>query len=128
MATLDPPLGRLAVGTTYKLQANLFGWRTVGSCTVTESSPFRFAASGDYDVMGRRGDFDLALALSDENATATSGPCTVSALGRNESGTYRRDGDQITFQGAGQRITVSPGDEDAVLLGIGGFPEVRIVR
>ena len=127
MATLAPPFDRLSAGTTYQVQASMFGWRTVGSCTVSESAPFRFTANGSYDVMGRRGSFDLALVLTDEDRSAASGPCSVTALGQSEPGTYTRSGDAITFEGVGRRVTASPDADNGVLLKIGGFPDVRIV-
>ena len=127
MATLTPPFERLVPGATYTFQAKMFGWHTVGTCTVTESSPFRFAASGAYDVMGKRGDFDLALELGDRDAGAASGPCTIVGPGVRESGTYARSGDAITFEGAGRTVTVSPAENGGVAVRINGLPEGRIV-
>jgi hypothetical protein len=125
MATLHPPLNGLSAG-KHDLQARLLGWHTVGSCSVTVNDPFHFAASGNYNAMGRSGTFDLRLDLTDEDAAASSGPCTVTNAGQTLNGTYSRNGTEISFAAQGQSVTISP-DGLNVILQASGLPKVRIL-
>lgn len=125
MATLHPPLDGLSAG-KHDLQARVLGWHTMGSCSVTLNEPFHFAASGRYNALGRSGTFDLRLDLTDEDAVAPSGPCTVTNAGQTFNGTYTRNGAEISFASSDHSVTISP-DGQNVILQVRGYPNVRIL-
>ncbi|MFY9632655.1 MAG: hypothetical protein WAJ94_13705 [Candidatus Cybelea sp.] len=125
MATLHPPLNGLSVD-KHDLQARVLGWQTVGSCSVTVNDLYHFAASGSYRALGRSGTFDLKLDLTDEDPTVPSGPCTVTNGGQTFSGTYTRNGTQISFATVGYNVTISPEGQN-VILEASGYPKVRIL-
>ncbi len=125
MATLHPPLNGLSAG-KHDLQARVAGWHAVGSCNITINEPFHFAASGNYNVLGRKGTFDLRLDLTDENPAAPSGSCTVTNAGQSFNGTYTRSGAEISFTTGESSVTISP-DGQNVILQVSGYPKVRIL-
>ncbi|MGC2405476.1 MAG: hypothetical protein WA431_03620 [Candidatus Cybelea sp.] len=125
MATLHPPLNGLSVA-KHDLQARVLGWHTVGSCNITVNDPYHFAASGRYNALGRSGTFDLKLDLTDEDPTVLSGPCTVTNAGQTFSGTYTRNGMEISFATSDHKVTISPDGQD-VILEASGYPKVRIL-
>ena len=125
MATLHPPLNGLSID-NHDLQANVLGWRKVGSCSITVNDPYHFAASGSYNVLGRSGTFDLKLDLSDEDPTGSSGPCTLAYGGKTFSGTYTRNGTAMVFAAADYSLKMSP-DGQNVVLEVSGYPKVRIL-
>lgn len=124
MATLVRTFGTLTTD-THDLQASLLGWKNVGSCRVTVNSPYAFAASGSYDVLGRRGTFDLELRLDDGDPTAVTGPCTIASGDRRSTGTYTSDGTSMTFSD-GEHTVVASIEPGGVILAISGYPKVRI--
>ena len=125
MATLHPPLDGLSAG-KHDLQVSLLGWHTVGSCTIAVNDPFHFDASGSYDAMGKKGTFDMKLALTDQDPAASSGPCKISNDGQTFDATYVRNGNEISFTARDHSITVSP-DGNNVLMQVRGFPKFRIL-
>ena len=125
MATLHPPLNGLSIG-RHDLQARILGWHTVGSCRVSVNDPSHFSASGSYNALGRSGTFDLKLDLTDEDPTVPSGPCTVTNAGQTFSGTYTRNGTEISFASMDHGVTISP-DGQNVILEAKGYPKVRIL-
>lgn len=125
MATLDPPFDGLGPG-NHTLQASLLGWHNVGSCVVSVSDKFNFAASGKFSAVGHSGTFDLRLALTDHDENAPSGPCTVTNAGATITGKYTRSGSQISFSDGQHQIVASP-DGKNVILQIAGYPKVRIL-
>jgi hypothetical protein len=126
MATLSALFGQLTLG-KHNLQVSvLLGWKTVGTCNVTANSPFEFAATGTYNVLGRSGPFDIALKLTDQNPGAAAGPCTITNAGQSLDGTYTMDGASVTFSD-GQHSVVASSDAGGVVLAISGYPKARIV-
>ncbi len=125
MATLDPPFAGLGVG-KHALQIALLGWHNVGSCTITRNDEYHFAANGKYNVLGKSGTFDFTMTLTDENPTASSGPCTITNAGQTLEGTYTRIGSAITFTDRRHSITASP-DGQSVVLEVAGYPKARIL-
>src|SRR5215475_2630145 len=125
MATLHPPFNELSLG-QHDIQASLLGWHTVGSCTVTVNEPFHFAASGSYNALGHKGTFDMRLDITDEDAAATTGPCTITNAGQTLSGTYTRTGAQISFSARDHSLTASF-DGQNVILQVSGYPKVRVL-
>ncbi|HYL28269.1 MAG TPA: hypothetical protein VEW74_10585 [Candidatus Nitrosotalea sp.] len=105
---------------------NVLGWRRVGSCTITVNGPYEFAASGSYDVMGKSGSFNVSLRLADEDAAATSGPCTVTNGGQTMTGTYTKSGSTISFTSADHTVNAAR-DSENVILALSGYPKGRIV-
>lgn len=125
MATLNSILGSLNLG-QHDLQVNLLGWRSVGSCTITVNGEYEFAASGSYNVMGRSGSFNIGLKLTDEDAAATSGPCSLTNGGQTILGTYTTSGSTITLSNNNRTEKVSI-DSGNVILEVSGYPKGRIV-
>lgn len=125
MATLHPPFDGLSIG-KHDLQASLLGWHTVGWCMVSVNDDYHFSASGNYKALGHSGTFDLSLALTDENHTAPSGPCTLTNAGRTLSGTYNRNGSEISFVAKDHSVTASS-DGQNVLLQVKGYPKFRVL-
>jgi len=124
MATLAQTFGKLTLA-AHDLQANVLGWKTVGSCQILVNSPFEFAARGSYNVLGRQGSFDFQLRLNDENPTAGTGPCTIANAGQTSSGTYVLNGTSLTFSDGEHTVDASV-DPGGVILAISGYPKVRI--
>ena len=125
MATLDPPFNGLSMG-KHDLQVSMLGWHTVGSCNVTVNDPYHFSASGNYNALGQKGTFDFALALSDKNPNATTGPCAVTNAGKTLNGHYTRSGQSITFTDGEHSVTASPAGK-SVILEVSGYPKARIL-
>jgi hypothetical protein len=125
MATFHPPFGGVKAG-GHRLRVSFLGWHDVGECNITVNDDFHFAATGRYDALGHKGTFDLRLTLTDQNATSSSGPCTVSSAGQTYNGTYSKSGSAITLSDGHHSLTASP-DGTNVLLQVAGYPKARIV-
>lgn len=126
MATLDPPFGKLSLG-AHKLQVSLLGWHDVGQCTISLNDKYHFAASGNFNALGHKGTFDMRLALTDENATSTNGPCSVTNGEQTFTGTYKRDRTSLEFtDGQNHQIAASP-DASGVIFQVTGYPKARIL-
>jgi hypothetical protein len=125
VATLTSIFGALQLG-EHVLQVGLLGWRNAGSCTVTVNDDFEFAASGSYSLMGRNGTFDIDLKLTDKNAAASSGPCSITNDGQTLAGTYTKTGSGLAFSDNVHTINASA-DLGNVILQISGYPKGRIV-
>ena len=85
----------------------------------------KFAASGTYSVLGRGGSFDVAFELTDRNAAATSGPCTMTNGDETLTGTYSISGATISFSYKNLTVTASL-DAENVILQVSGYPKGRI--
>ena len=124
MATLTQIFGTLT-SAAHDLQASILGWKNIGSCRVTANSQFEFAAQGSYEVLGRRGTFDLRLRLDDGDPSAITGPCTIANAGQTSTGTYNVSGTSLIFSD-GEHTVVASIDPGGVVLAIGGYPKLRI--
>jgi hypothetical protein len=58
---------------------------SVGQGTFTHFDEFAAAFNGSYNAFGQNGTFDIKLALSDRNAAAQSGPCTITLNGKTDN-------------------------------------------
>lgn len=125
MATLDSVFGGLKMG-NHDLEVSFLGWHRVGSCTITVNSQYEFAATGSYSAMGRSGNFGIDLKLTDQNPTATSGPCTVTNAGQTLVGTYSKSGSTISFSDNDHTVTATL-DSANVVLQVSGYPKGRIL-
>jgi hypothetical protein len=124
MASLAQTFNTLSIA-THDLQASMLGWHKVGSCQITVNSPYAFSAKGDYNVLGHSGTFDFSMTLDDNDATSTTGSCTILNAGKSLKGTYTQNGSTLTFTDGTHTIAVSP-DSGGVLLAVSGYPKARI--
>ncbi len=77
MATLSPYIAQgVYAGQKQNLKVNeLMLWLTVGKGKLKSLSDFEVTIEGEIDFIGYKGDLNIYLHLSDQNAAATSGPC-----------------------------------------------------
>jgi hypothetical protein len=106
MASLSQTFGTLSAA-PHDLQISMLGWHKVGTCEITVNSQFEFAASGNYNVLGHTGDFDMKLTLDDNNPAATTGTCTILNAGKALAGTYTLAGSTMTFSDGVHTLSAS---------------------
>jgi hypothetical protein len=93
MAKLDPYFGPHTGN-----QKIWVGFFSVGTGTFTQFSDFQAAFDGSYSAFGQSGTFDIQLALTDKNAGAQSGPCTITLNGKTDNAaTYQADSEKLTI-------------------------------
>ena|ERR1051325_996605 len=93
MAQLDPYFGPHAGN--LKIYVGFFN---VGNGTFPAFAPFEATFDGSYSAFGQSGTFDIKLLLSDQNAGATKGPCTITLNGKTDSAAqYQADGSKLTI-------------------------------
>jgi hypothetical protein len=124
MASLSQTFGSLTP-TAHDLQISMLGWHKVGSCQITANAQYDFAANGNYNALGHSGNFDLKVTLDDNNATATTGPCTIVNAGKSLAGTYVLSGTTLTFTDGVHTLVATPGP-GGVILALSGYPKARI--
>ena len=96
MATLDPFAGNHSG----PMQIWVYGWinNYVGTGNFTIFDSFRAVFSGHYDYLGFSGDLTVSLELTDHEANAPSGPCTITLLGNTDpNATYQVNGQNLTI-------------------------------
>jgi hypothetical protein len=70
----------------------------VGSGTFGTFSDFNASFAGSYSALGQHGTFTLGVALTDQNPTSTSGPCTLTLNDKTDNAaTYQTNGSKITI-------------------------------
>jgi hypothetical protein len=71
---------------------------SVGTGTFKQFSDFKTTFDGSYNAFGQSGTFDIQLALTDNNAGAQSGPCTITLNGKTDkAATYQADSSKLTI-------------------------------
>ncbi len=91
MATLLPYIAEgVYAGQKQGLKVNeLMLWLTVGKGELKSLSDFEVAIAGKIDFVGYKGDLNIYLHLSDQDAAAASGPCVFKLnTYRDEDATY----------------------------------------
>lgn len=100
MATIAPYLSQgIHAGQQVALKIHEFRWRTVGHGTVSALSDFELKIDGRVELAIYKGDLKIHITLADQDATATSGPCSlqVNSL-TDDKATYRVDGSDVTIR------------------------------
>jgi len=93
MAQLDPYFGHHAGN--LKIYVGIFD---VGKGTFPAFAQFDATFDGSYSAFGQSGTFDIKLLLTDKDAGATKGPCTITLNGKTDSAaTYDADGTTLTI-------------------------------
>jgi hypothetical protein len=93
MAKLQPYFGPHAG--TLKIYVASFD---VGSGSFSAFADFQAAFAGSYDFLGQSGNFTIAINLSDQNGTSTSGPCQLTLNGQTDNtAMYKVNGKKLTF-------------------------------
>lgn len=73
------------------------GFFDIGSGMFGSFSDFAAKFAGSYDAMGQSGTFTINVALTDQNPTSPSGPCTITLNGKTDSAaTYQTNGAKLT--------------------------------
>jgi hypothetical protein len=69
----------------------------VGSGSFPAFEDFKAVFSGTYSVLGQSGNLMLAINLTDNNPTSTSGPCSLTLNGNTDANaTYNVNGQKLT--------------------------------
>jgi hypothetical protein len=76
--------------------------------------------------MGRSGTFDINLKLTDQNPSATTGPCSITNGGQTLAGTYTKTGSALSFSAKEHSINAAA-DSANVILQLSGYPKARIM-
>jgi hypothetical protein len=77
----------------------------IGSGAFGAFSDFAAKFAGSYDALGQSGTFTINVALTDQNPTSTSGPCTITLNDKTDSA--------AKYQANGQKLTVTTTLNDA---------------
>lgn len=83
------------------------GFFDIGSGTFGAFGDFAAKFAGSYNAMGQSGTFTINVALTDQNATSASGPCTITLNDKTDSA--------ATYQANGSKLTVTTALNDAPL-------------
>lgn len=94
MSTLTPYFGPHAGA--LKIYVGIF---SVGTGQFTNFGDFLAIFTGSYSAFGQSGTFAIAIALTDQNAASTSGPCQVTLNGKVDSA--------ATYQVGAQKLTIT---------------------
>jgi hypothetical protein len=65
------------VGQTIEVKAKKFVWVKVGQGTVAALSEYVVDVQGQISILGYSGDLNIKLNLTDEDPTASKGPCVL---------------------------------------------------
>lgn len=78
MATITPFIAKNSyVGQKQEVKAKKFVWVKVGDGIVDALSEYEVSIAGKISILGYNGDLNIHLILTDENADATEGICTL---------------------------------------------------
>ncbi len=99
MAKISPYISEgLQVGQPAELKIHTFRWRTVGSGKIMALSDYELELDGRVELNVYKGDLKIHLALLDQDAAATTGPCKIEANALvDEAATYSTDGEDLTI-------------------------------
>lgn len=96
MATLDPFAGNHYGPMEIYVYGGINNYVGTGNFTIFDS--FRAVFSGFYDYLGFSGNITVSLELTDHDANAASGPCTITLLGNTDSNaSYQVNGQYLTI-------------------------------
>ncbi|MCA9950607.1 MAG: hypothetical protein KDE48_13240 [Anaerolineales bacterium] len=98
MATIQPYVAKgTQVNQKIELKAKKVVWITAGRGIVSAISDYVVAVDGKISILGYNGDLNIHLRLTDENASATSGPCVLQLNTlTDENATYKVGHDTLT--------------------------------
>jgi hypothetical protein len=72
---------------------------SVGTGTFPKFSDYQASFDGSYEAFGQSGTFDIQLTLTDHDATAKSGPCSVTLNGKVDN--------KAKYQASAKKLTVT---------------------
>ena len=98
MATIQPYVAKgTQVNQKIEVKAKKVVWITAGRGIVSAISDYVVAVDGKISILGYNGDLNIHLRLTDENASATSGPCVLQLNTlTDENATYKVGHDTLT--------------------------------
>jgi len=96
MAKLDAYFGPHAG--SLKIYVGIF---SVGQGSFPSFGQFETTFDGSYSAFGQSGTFDIKVLLTDKNAGATNGPCSITLNGKTDaSAQYQADGSKLSIKTA----------------------------